>query len=231
MLIKERYIYIGNIKTDYKVTDDGRIFSLKGDNKKELKLSTLRNGYLYVNLYINGQVFRDTVHRIVARAFIPNLENKPVVNHKDGNKTNNNVNNLEWSTYQENATHALYNNLTTNYGERSPLNKFSEDMIIKVCEMLMEGLQPKEISDIIGLSQSMVIDIKHQKIWKHITLNYDFPDRSLFNVSSKYPYKLKETIANLCRDGKSNKDIREALGLENTKAIKSMIDRVRSRIK
>ncbi len=231
IIIKERFIYIGNIKTDYKVTYDGKIISLKRGEEKERKLLSLRNGYLYVTLYVKGQTYRDTVHRIVARAFIPNPKNKPVVNHKDGNKLNNSVENLEWNTYKENANHAWYNNLTTNYGEKSTLNKYPEELIIKVCEMLMEGLQPKEISELVELSQTMVSDIRQKKIWKHIVSKYDFPERSKFNVSSKYPYKLKEEIAIMCKDGKSNKEIRETLNLEHTKAIKSMIDRIRLRIK
>lgn len=72
-----------------------------------LKPRISAHGYYYVNLYKNGK--RQTVknHRLVALHFIPNLENKPEVNHKDGNKLNNRVDNLEWATSQENIIHGI----------------------------------------------------------------------------------------------------------------------------
>lgn len=64
-------------------------------------------GYYCVNYNINGRMVRRCVHRLVAEAFIPNLDNKPQVNHIDGIKTNNRVDNLEWVTQSENNLHAF----------------------------------------------------------------------------------------------------------------------------
>lgn len=64
------------------------------------------NGYNYVSLSVNGRKYKKSVHRIVAKAFIDNIEKKPEVNHIDGNKLNNNISNLEWATRKENAQHA-----------------------------------------------------------------------------------------------------------------------------
>lgn len=65
-----------------------------------------KNGYLFVNLWKNNKIKRVLVHRLVAETFIPNPENKPEVNHINGNKLNNYVDNLEWNTRSENTIHS-----------------------------------------------------------------------------------------------------------------------------
>lgn len=78
-----------------------------------LKPRISKHGYYYVNIYKNNN--RKTVknHRLVAEAFIPNPENKPEVNHKDGDKLNNKISNLEWVTSSENIYHAVHTGLFT----------------------------------------------------------------------------------------------------------------------
>lgn len=94
----------------YKVSDLGNIISLprKGTIKTEklLKPKIDKDGYLCVTLYKNNTRKSYHVHRIVAMSFINNYDNLPQVNHIDGNKQNNNINNLEWCTNQENIQHA-----------------------------------------------------------------------------------------------------------------------------
>lgn len=87
----------------YKVSNLGNI---KRFNKsKNRKFNINRNGYVLVNLYKNGTSKNLSVHRLVAKSFIPNPENKPQVNHIDGNKLNNCISNLEWCTAKENIIH------------------------------------------------------------------------------------------------------------------------------
>ena len=92
---------------NYQVSNLGRVYSVPRIESRGGFLSTNNNGrgYMTVMLSIGGKQKRAYIHRLVARAFIPNPENKPEVNHKDGNKQNNCVGNLEWVTRTENATH------------------------------------------------------------------------------------------------------------------------------
>ena len=101
----------------YEVSSNGRMKSYKRYKEgKILKLSKYSNGYLFVKLSPmnthRGEYKKAySVHRLVAETFIPNPNNYPCVNHKDGNKQNNNVDNLEWCTYSYNTKHAYKNNL------------------------------------------------------------------------------------------------------------------------
>ena len=90
-------------KTNYSVSKDGQI---KNKDDKILKPTTTYGGYLRLSLYTEPKVRASfLVHRLVAEVFIPNPENKESVNHKDGNKINNNLSNLEWATCGENVRH------------------------------------------------------------------------------------------------------------------------------
>ena len=85
----------------YKVSNTGKVYSYKKGST--LKLNSLNNGYKQVSLYLNGEHFCFRVHRLVAIMFLPNPENLPVINHKDENKQNNHVSNLEWCTQDYNV--------------------------------------------------------------------------------------------------------------------------------
>lgn len=97
-------IIIDGIKTYYSVSDTGEIRN--DERNKILKLSSEQD-YKTVVLHINKKSKKFRVHRLVALAFIENPENKPYVNHKDGNRSNNKIENLEWVTPQENTQHAV----------------------------------------------------------------------------------------------------------------------------
>jgi len=100
---------LGRVRTlnFFRVTKEGKQYPVKSRLLKQYE----HNGYLHVNLPKNGRYKRFRVHRLVAAAFLPNTYNKPAVNHIDGNKQNNNVDNLEWCTPSENTRHALANGL------------------------------------------------------------------------------------------------------------------------
>lgn len=87
---------------NYKATSDGRIWSKR---KKGFLIPSVVEGYHHVSLCRNGTIRNVFVHRIIASVFLPNPNNEPIINHKDENKTNNRVDNLEWCSYQYNNTY------------------------------------------------------------------------------------------------------------------------------
>lgn len=96
-----------NVKNfpDYYVGSDGSVVSTKNGSEKQLKTSKSSHGYASVTLRHGNERQYWQVHRLVATMFIPNKKNLEIVNHKDGNKLNNNVANLEWVTRKGNAKH------------------------------------------------------------------------------------------------------------------------------
>lgn len=93
----------------YEVSDKGEIRNIKTGKLKSLRIK--KNGYIDIDLYKNGEVSWKRVHILVAEAFIPNPNNYPIVMHKDNNKSNNCVENLEWGTISKNTKDAYDNGL------------------------------------------------------------------------------------------------------------------------
>lgn len=115
----------------YFITENGELYSnRKSSRNPDCKIRQLSpglnsKGYLTVSIYCQGKLKGYTIHRLVALTFIPNPDNKPQVNHKDGNKLNNHVSNLEWATNDENNKHSWDNNLRPNI--RKPIQQYTLD--------------------------------------------------------------------------------------------------------
>lgn len=108
LLPKQIWKDIPGYEGKYQVSNTGRVRSLnygRTGKIKVLKQGTKDNGYKVVVIYKNGKRKKYLVHRLVAQAFIPNPNNYPIINHKDENKTNNAVWNLEWCTYEYNVNY------------------------------------------------------------------------------------------------------------------------------
>jgi hypothetical protein len=106
---------IAGYEAQYEVSNFGRIKSLnfnRTGKERILKSVTIKSGYCQVSLCENNNCIIHSVHRLVAKAFIPNPENKPEVNHINGVKADNRVENLEWNTQSENGSHAYKTGLS-----------------------------------------------------------------------------------------------------------------------
>ena len=115
----------------FAITEDGQIWSKRSN--RFLKLNKM-SGYLAHVTRIGGAAGKSVAlkaHRLVAKAYIPNPENKPYVNHKDGNKLNNHVDNLEWCTAKENTQHAYATGLAkAAYGTDNPSAKLTAEDVL-----------------------------------------------------------------------------------------------------
>ena len=174
----------GNVRSLDRVIKEktGKTQTLKG---RILKQRINPGGYHYIELGKNGTKATFAVHQLVAQAFIPNPDSKPTVNHIDGNKLNNSVANLEWSTYSENLKHAYKTGLRrtvkfSEVGSKNYKRKLKPEQVIEIKRLLAAGsLTHKEIATKFSVARSTVTEIKSGRRWKHLNVipftNQDIP--------------------------------------------------------
>ena len=137
--------------------------------RKEI-IMRLCNGYVGYKVLVlrkNNQPKTHLVSRLVALNFIPNPDNKPEVNHKNGIKSNNTVDNLEWMTSSENKIHALETGLKIiPRGEQ--MSNWTKEDILKIRSMVGKGLSYTKIGKQFGMSGTNVGHIHHRRSWTHI---------------------------------------------------------------
>ncbi len=212
--------YIENSK-NYFVDEQGFVYS----GNRKLKTNNATNGYSSVTIrYLNGTKKVHYVHRLVALLFIPNESNLPVVNHKDLNKRNNSVLNLEWVSHKDNVAHAMNNGAFSDREGTRFSALFTRKQIVEVCELLEEGWRDVDIARKTNVERRTVGAIRKKKIWTHISDNYSF------NKSSR---KLKisvETIRWICKmilDGKTNIEIEDLV--KNTLITRQDVWKIRNK--
>lgn len=115
----------------------------------------------------DGTVKKFLVHRLVAITHLPNPNNLPEVNHKDGNKLNNKVSNLEWVTRNQNIQHSFDTGLNTSVGERNGRHEITEDTVRLIKTLLLQH-SIKEVSVITNVKYNIVSKISRGATWKHV---------------------------------------------------------------
>lgn len=188
--------------TTYSVSSLGNVYN--SYTGKMLKPFPNNNGYLVVDLFHNTVRERVAVHRMVAITFIENPERKEFVNHIDGNKQNNRVDNLEWVTPSENSTHAVQTGLSAK-GEDKTLAKLTEKDVLEIQAGFEAGVKDFELAAKYGVTSGVISSIRLGKTWKHVS-------GKVFAPSGPNPVKKLSgddipTIRQMFSEGLSDADI------------------------
>lgn len=223
------YFYKG-IETKYLISDDGQVYNT--DKNKLVSQFLNRGGYTNVHLHINKMDVKKGVHCLVAETFIPNPENKPQVNHIDGNKMNNVISNLEWVTQSENNIHAV------NIGLRKPRSgegvhfaKYTAEQVEIACkEFEKDELELYEIEKLTGIPVKTLGEIRSGKIWKSISKKYVLPKEHI--RQSKIGLKKKDfkRVRKLIVAGYNNQEIYDITGITRTKKISKAMSGMRIKL-
>lgn len=170
--MKENWKDINDYEGQYQVSNFGNVKSLRrkdtfksGRWKREriLKPNMTKWGYLKVGLCKKGTVSTKSIHKLVANTFVLNPRLLSEVNHKDGCKTNNRSDNLEWCTHAENQKHAIEKELYR-VGENHPSAKLKESQVEEIRESV--NITQRQLAKKYGVSQRTIAQIIHNEIWK-----------------------------------------------------------------
>lgn len=183
-------------------SETGYVYTLSDDGK----------GYHRISTSYNGKDFHAAAHRVVGIAWIDNPDNLPVINHINGIKTDNRVENLEWCTHKENTQHAIATGLITHkVGEECGSSKYSEATVREVCQLLVEGWRGCDIAKSLDVHHGFVSDVKSGKSWSHVSCEYW--DERISRGSLKEP--VVREICQMMQDGHTVKAIAEHFNSKN----------------
>lgn len=198
---------------DYCISEEGRIYSLK--SKRFLNTQYNDGGYEVVTLRKDGKTNTLKVHRLLCLMFKPeSFFEGAFVNHKDGNKKNNSLDNLEWCTRSENVLHAYDLGLIKNKPRQ-----LTEDDVHLICQFLEDGARIIDVSKEFDIERSIIYSIYNRNAYSHISYEYDF-DKVPKNV--KLSTEKIISVCKLLQEGLSQIDVSNKTGvhLSSVKMIK-----------
>ena len=152
----------------YQVSNLGKVKSLKFGKEKYLSITKSSIGYLNTKLQLNKKNKSFLVHRLVAETFIKNEFNKPCVNHINGIKTDNRIENLEWCTHKENTEHSLKNDL-----RKTGCNHKQSKLSLKDIEYIRKNYKEKDkknggykLAEMFGVSRNCISNVVKNKTYR-----------------------------------------------------------------
>ena len=187
MYMEEKLIILGDIKPMYTISTDGNVKNIK--TGKYLKYGVTTAGYYTVGLQHNDNSRHIYyIHKLVAEMFLEKHDYDEQINHKDKDRSNNNINNLEWCTQLENLEHQFSctnetkkAEITKHWGKISPgsengMSKINDEQCHFICKLLSQGYTRPEVIRMCDfpVSYTIVRFIHERKRWKHISKNYDW---------------------------------------------------------
>ena len=179
--------YVTRYGYRYYATDDGHIYS--EHLKRNISEYFDKDGYKKVRLS-NGDGSRKvfSVHRLILETFEPNPNSANLqVNHKDGDKTNNCLSNLEWVTCKENINHGYQLGLYSNIGDNNNGDHvLVTQQVLEIIDLLLEHkMTIQAIADKYHVSKFAIESIKYKRTWKHLTKDIDFYEGSTTKCKSQ----------------------------------------------
>ena len=188
----------------YCVTKDGKVYSLRGSKPFKLKYQKDISGN-YDRVCIGENHY--LVHRLVAMTYIPNPDNLPQVNHKDGNKVNNFVENLEWVTVGDNQRHAYTTGLKNHpKGILNGRQELEESEVLYIYDKLLQGTDRETLAIQFDVSATQIGRIKDKSQWSHITQH--LPD---IKIKEKRKSLSEEQAIEVCKAINDNLSYKEFL--------------------
>jgi len=172
MVTQERWKPAVGFEGWYDVSNLGNVKRVKPGKGtiagKILKPYTPTLGYCSVRLSTEGKQRTIAIHRLVMTTFVGPCPNGKEVNHMDGNKTNNHLENLEYITHSENEHHAYMTGLKSNHGENQSRNKLTEKNVHEIRRLLLKGKSQKSIAAQFDVSSSTINSIATGKNWAYL---------------------------------------------------------------
>lgn len=149
----------------YKINRAGHVFGRRGK-----RISTLiHRGYVRTSLYVDNKNQKSVLlHRLIATAFVPNQNNKPFVNHINGIKNDNRIENLEWVTHSENIQHSFAIGTSRHFGERHINAKLDTLSVLIIREAVAQGFRQKDLARYFKVTPGVISAVKRGASWKSV---------------------------------------------------------------
>lgn len=194
----------------YFVGQDGRVFSRKSGKSVELSVQENADGYYVVNLFSGGKYHHKRVNRLVAETYIPNPNNFPVVHHKDDDRKNNSVGNLEWCTADQNNMYKVERKRHS-FGTSHGMSELTEQEVVEIYNRLLAGAD-LSICQEYGVSERTIFRIKSKQSWKHLLES--LPE---IPIKERRVNLTEEEVEDICKrlsSGETQSGIAKSLGID-----------------